>query len=323
MTDPHGHEQTSRLEGENSRLEESVRRHVHSEKALETERDLFAAVLESADVFILMLDSASRIRGVNRAVKLATGYSDDDLLGREFISALPIREAAATLGEGMRRLGEGAGAYLFESHWATSTGERLLVAGSLTPLRDDGGAVTHVIVTASDIAERRGLEDELRATSLRDDLTGLYNRRGFALLAEQRLKESRRSGSDLTIIYADIDQMKSINDGFGHDAGDTALSLSAGALKATFRESDIVARIGGDEFAVLEEADAPSIGKVTTRLKQELDRRTSASGQPFPVSLTIGSAHSRPPHAISLDDLVQQADAFMYERKQPGAPTAE
>ena len=110
MVDAKAQEQTSRLEGEKSRLEEDVREHVRSEKALETERDFFAAVLESADAFILALDSAGLILGVNGAVKLATGYRDDDLLGREFISALPIREAAAGLSDGLRRLGEGAGA---------------------------------------------------------------------------------------------------------------------------------------------------------------------------------------------------------------------
>jgi diguanylate cyclase (GGDEF)-like protein/PAS domain S-box-containing protein len=323
MVDSEAQEQTSRLEGEKSRLEMDVRQHVHTEKALETQRDFFADVLESADAFILALDHAGRILGVNRAVKLATGYCDDDLLGREFISALPIREAAAALGDGLRRLDEGAGAYPFESHWVTSTGERLLVAGSLTPLRDHGKRLSDVVVTASDISAHRALEDELRTVSLRDDLTGLYNRRGFALLAEQRLKESRRSGSTLTIIYADLDRMKSINDSFGHDAGDAALGLCARSLEATFRESDIVARIGGDEFAVLEEADAPSIVTVTLRLKQELDRQTTAAELPFSVSLTMGSAHSKPPHALTLDDLLRQADAFMYEHKHDTPPQAE
>jgi diguanylate cyclase (GGDEF)-like protein len=202
----------------------------------------------------------------------------------------------------------------------TSTGERLLVAGSLTPLRDADGVPSHVIVTASDISQRRALEDELRAVSLRDDLTGLYNRRGFALLAEQRLKDSRRSGSALTIIGADVDRMKSINDTFGHNAGDIALSRCAEALEATFRESDIVARIGGDEFVVFAETDAPSTSIVTTRLKEELDQRATDSGLRFAVSLTIGSAHSEPPHALSLDDLVLQADANMYEHKNGTPP---
>lgn len=289
--------------------------HMEREKSLETERDFFAAVLESADAFILVLDCAGRILQANRTVERATGHSDDDLRGRQFASVLPIREAAAAFGEGLRRLNQGAVAYPFESHWVTRSGERLLVAGSLTPLRDGDGVLSHVVITASDITQRRALEDELRMMSLRDDMTGLYNRRGFSLLAEQRLKDDRRSGSTLTMVYADVDHLKAINDQFGHNAGDIALVLCAQALEATFRESDIVARIGGDEFVVLAEADTREFTTVALRLEKELDPRTAASGLRFPVSLTIGSAHSRPPHGLSLDELLQRADEFMYERK--------
>lgn len=288
---------------------------VEREKSLETERDLFAAVLESADAFILVLDCAGRIEQANRTVEVATGHPDEELRGHKFTQALLIREGAAAFGNGLRRLGEGAVAYPFESHWVTGNGERLLVAGSLTPLRDGDGALSHVVVTASDITQHRAIEDELRAMSLRDDMTGLYNRRGFSLLAEQRLKDERRSGSTLTMIYADVDHLKAINDTFGHNAGDIALVLCAQALEGTFRESDIVARIGGDEFVVLAEADARKLDLVSRRLNRELDRRTADSGLQFPVSLTIGSAHSKPPHRTSLDALLQQADAFMYEHK--------
>ena len=299
MVDADSRERTSRLERDKSRLEDSVRQHVRTEKLLETERDLFAAVLESADAFILMLDSAGRIVQVNRAVTLATGYSDDDLQGREFIAALP------------------------EGHWATSTGARLLVAGSLTPLRDADGVLRHVIVTASDVTQSRALEDELRVLSLRDDMTGLYNRRGFGLLTEQRFKDSRRSGSTLTMIYADVDHLTFINDSFGHNAGDIALGLCGGALEATFRGSDIVARIGGDEFVVLAETDTRDLSTVALRLEQELDRRTASSGLRFRVTLTIGSAHSAPPHDLSLDDLLQQASAFTDKRKHREPPQSE
>lgn len=290
------------------------------EKSLETERDFFASVLESADAFILVLDRDGCILQANRAVELATGHADAELRGRGFVSVFPIREAAPAFSEGLRRLAEGAVAYPFESHWVTSSGERLLVAGTLTPLRAAGGGLSHVVVTAADITGRRALEDELRAMSLRDDMTGLYNRRGFSLLAEQRLKDDRRSGSTLTMVYADVDNLKSINDSFGHNAGDIALTLCAQALEETFRESDIVARIGGDEFVVLAEDDTRELAAVAMRLEQELDRRTAASGLKFPVSLTIGFAHSRPPHELSLDELLQRADEFMYERKRRARP---
>jgi diguanylate cyclase (GGDEF)-like protein/PAS domain S-box-containing protein len=305
---------------ENSRLEDGVRAHRRSEKTLETERDFFAAVLESAGAFILVLDNAGCIVHVNRAVELATGYSSDDLRGRAFVSVLPIRAAATALSNGLRHLDAGAGACPFESHWATSTGERLLVAGSLTPLRHPDGALSNVIVTASDITERRAVEDELRAMTLRDDLTGLYNRRGFALLAEQRLKDCRRSESALAIVYADVDGLKSINDSFGHSAGDIALVLCAKALTTMFRECDIVARIGGDEFVVLAEADTRDLDAVSGRLDQALDDRTAESGLQFAVSLTVGHAHSEPPHPLSLDELLEQADTFMYEHKHRVPP---
>jgi len=308
-------EGTDRLKREKSRLEDSLRKHERTEKALETERDFFAAVLEAADTFILVLDSAGRILQINRAVELALGYLNDDLHGRMFISALPIRDVAEGLREDLRRLGQGGGACPFESHWATSTGERLLIHGSLAPLRDATGALSHIIVTASDVTQNRALEDELRAMSLRDDMTGLYNRRGFALLAEQRLKDSRRSDSTLAIVYADVDQLKSVNDAFGHSAGDIAIITCAQALEETFRESDIVARIGGDEFVVLAEADERELNTVSRRLDGKLHRRTADSGLRFPVSLTIGCAHSKPPHRVSLDALLEQADAFMYESK--------
>ena len=320
MVDGAEPERRDDLEAEKKRLEATQRRHVQREKALEVERDFLAAIFASAAAFILVLDPAGRILRVNRAVELATGYSDDDLRGRTFASALPIRESAAVFTARLRALNRGKGTYSFESHWATSSGERILVAGSLTPLRDVSETLSNVIITASDITERRALEDELRAMSLRDDLTGLYNRRGFALLAEQRLKDSRRSESPLTIVYADVDGLKSINDLYGHSAGDIALGVCAHALEKTFRESDIVARIGGDEFVVLAEADSREIDAVSLRLDEELGQRTAESGLRFPVSLTIGSAHSQPPHGLSLDDMLEQADAFMYERKHRSPP---
>jgi hypothetical protein len=96
----------------------------------------------------------------------------------------------------------------FESHWVKSNGERLLASGSLTALRDSRRDLEHIVITASDVTQRREVEGELRAASLHDDLTGLYNRRGFVLLAEQRLVENRRSGAPLALVFADIDGIK-------------------------------------------------------------------------------------------------------------------
>lgn len=283
---------------------------------LEKERDFFAAVLESADALIFALDRQGCIVHANLMALAATHYRADDLRGRAFNCLLPVGEPAVDFDQGLRCLGAGATGYPFEGHLLTSTGEEVLVAGSLTPLRDDHGTLSHVVVTASDISERRAVEDKLRALSLRDDLTGLYNRRGFSLLGEQQLKDSRRSASSLTIVYADVDHLKFINDAFGHRAGDVALGLCAIALEAIFRESDVIARIGGDEFVVLAEDDARGHKMLAMLLKRQLARRVAAADLAFPLAMTIGTTCPQPPHSLSLDELLQWADELLYERKR-------
>lgn len=268
---------------------------------------------------LVTISPAGKITDVNKATEAATGIPRDQLIGTDFADYFTEPETARAGYREVLKTGQVRDYSLRLRHVSGSVTD---VEYNATVYRSEAGELQGVFAAARDVTESRALEDELRAMSLRDDLTGLYNRRGFALLAEQRLKESRRSGSTLTIVYADLDHLKSINDAHGHNAGDLALGLCARALEATFRESDVVARIGGDEFGVVAEADARDLSTVTMRLRQALDRQTAASDLRFSVSLTIGSAHSRPPHAISLDDLLQQADQFMYEHKHRAAPQA-
>jgi diguanylate cyclase (GGDEF)-like protein/PAS domain S-box-containing protein len=308
---------------------ETVRSHTQAEKFLSSERDFLAAVLEAADAFILILDDQERILRVNRAVAEATGYSGEALEGRDFLETLPISEARGALAEGIRRLRAGATVSAFESHWVKSNGERLLASGSLTALRDSQRDLEHIVITASDVTQRREVEGELRAASLHDDLTGLYNRRGFVLLAEQRLMENRRSGAPLAVVFADIDGMKAINDTFGHGAGDIGLALAARALKVSFRESDIVARIGGDEFAVMANLERHDMEALSVRLKREIARLVAESGLRFNMSLALGATYSQAPHTVLLEEMLRRADSFMYEQKhrskrdrQPQIPPA-
>ena len=290
-----------------------------TEKILTSERDFLAAVLEAADAFILILDDEGRILRVNRAVEEATGYSGEALAGRDFLETLPISEARGALAEGIQRLRSGATVSTFESHWVKSDGERLLASGSLTALRDSRHHLEHVVITASDVTERREVEGELRAASLHDDLTGLYNRRGFILLDEQRLMENRRSGAPLALVFADIDGMKAINDTFGHGAGDIGLSLAARALKVSFREADIVARIGGDEFAVIADLESHDMAVLSVRLKKEIARLVAESGLRFNMSLALGVTYSQAPHTVLLEEMLRRADTFMYEQKHRSA----
>ncbi len=160
-------------------------------------------------------------------------------------------------------------------------------------------------------------EVHMRTMSLRDDLTGLYNRRGFFSLAEQQTRLSQRSGRNMLLFYCDLNAMKSINDTLGHQAGDRALTDVAAILSETFRESDIVARIGGDEFAVLAiESDDTSVGMLRMRLERNLIAFADNAGRPYDISLSIGVATYDPLLSESLDQVLSRADDLMYRQKQ-------
>jgi diguanylate cyclase (GGDEF)-like protein len=169
--------------------------------------------------------------------------------------------------------------------------------------------------------ERQRLLLELRAQSLEDPLTGLYNRRGFFLLAEQQLRLAARTRHGMLLLFADLDDLKLINDSGGHAAGDQALQAVAAALRKTFRDSDILGRLGGDEFAVLAigAPDDSAAGGIAERLQHNLavEARAALRAQSQPLSLSLGVAHYEPDHGDSIEALVAKADAAMYRGKGP------
>jgi diguanylate cyclase (GGDEF)-like protein len=164
--------------------------------------------------------------------------------------------------------------------------------------------------------ERHRLQKNLHDLSLRDDLTGLYNRRGFTALAEQHLRILQRKGAAL-LIYLDLDDLKLINDSHGHLEGNRALIVTANVLRACFRQSDILARLGGDEFCVLmTDATQDSAEQVRKRLHARTDFINGLSSWNFRISLSVGIADVPAIHQPPLDQLLRIADAQMYEEKR-------
>jgi len=165
--------------------------------------------------------------------------------------------------------------------------------------------------------ERERLLRQIQAMSLGDELTGLYNRRGFFTLADQQLRLVRRHAGEMVLFYVDLDGMKPINDLLGHRAGDAALVEAAEVLRTCFRTTDIVARIGGDEFVAL----ALGVGEsgeavIRKRLQGELDARNAQPGRAFRLELSIGTACLGVDAEGGIDALLARADAAMYEEKQ-------
>jgi diguanylate cyclase (GGDEF)-like protein len=158
----------------------------------------------------------------------------------------------------------------------------------------------------------------LETLTLTDDLTGLYNRRGFLTMAGQAMKLAQRMGRGVFLLYADVDNLKKTNDTWGHPEGDRVLRNVAHILRETFREPDLVARIGGDEFVVLAmEGDAEASGGILMdRLQKNLDKENQAVDCPHKLSLSLGVVRHDPRNPSSIEDLLAQADQRMYEEKQ-------
>jgi diguanylate cyclase (GGDEF)-like protein len=153
--------------------------------------------------------------------------------------------------------------------------------------------------------------------SVTDELTGLYNRRGFFTLAEQELKTANRQKRKIYLIYADLDNLKEINDAFGHLAGDLMLIETAKTLRETFRQSDIIARIGGDEFIVIlvgtNRSDAES---VASRLQKNIDIHNQKIINNHNLSISFGIACYDPEFPSSIVELLNYADKSMYVHKK-------
>lgn len=160
-------------------------------------------------------------------------------------------------------------------------------------------------------------QEQTRGLLLTDDLTGLLNRRGFFALAEQQLKIAKRNKKGLYILYADLDGLKEINDVHGHIEGDQALVEIANTLRKNYREADISARVGGDEFVVLSEGDFHDDSAVlASRLQNDLETLNSTRSRGYELSISCGSAYFDPQSPCSLEELLQEADKSMYEHKR-------
>ncbi len=160
---------------------------------------------------------------------------------------------------------------------------------------------------------------ELHGLSIRDELTGLYNRRGLYVLGEQHFKLTQRNKGKFVLFFADLDGLKSINDSFGHTEGDEAIRNAARLLKKTFREADILGRFGGDEYVVLAVGcrdPKADIQRIKTRLIRNLVEFNRKSRKPYPLSVSLGSAIFDYKKAKTFEELMVDADRMLYEQKR-------
>ena len=160
------------------------------------------------------------------------------------------------------------------------------------------------------------MERDIRDLSLRDELTKLYNRRGFYVLAEQAFNLAQRSHIQFSVVFIDLNNLKQINDTLGHDVGSAFLCEVAELLRESFRTTDVIGRIGGDEIVVAGESTETGIDHAMMRLEQATLLRNAQAGRQFPLSFSIGYATSDVDNPKSLEDLLNRADKAMYKEKR-------
>ena len=167
------------------------------------------------------------------------------------------------------------------------------------------------------IAELRTMEKTLNKEVITDDLTGLLNRKGLFTIAQNQCELAGRNDFNLTFIFLDVDGMKMINDKFGHKAGDEALIDIAGILRKSFRSSDIIGRIGGDEFTVIVTGGPEANYEVVTkRLQMYMDIHNEKSDRPYNLSVSFGMTKYSHQNPCSIEELYTTADKMMYEQKR-------
>uniref|UniRef100_A0A7V0Z5Q5 Diguanylate cyclase n=1 Tax=candidate division WOR-3 bacterium TaxID=2052148 RepID=A0A7V0Z5Q5_UNCW3 len=181
---------------------------------------------------------------------------------------------------------------------------------------DENGYIKWIDGVIEDVTERKQMITTLQALSFTDDLTGLYNRRGFLTLAEHQIKIAQRTNKPMLLLFIDMDNLKDINDEFGHPMGDQALIYTTKILKKTFRGSDIIARIGGDEFVILTLETKKTKGETLyKRLQESLDKFNRSKRLPFEISFSAGWSYYNPKNPKNINHLLKHADHMMYQHK--------
>ena len=166
------------------------------------------------------------------------------------------------------------------------------------------------------LEEARKDKDTFCNASLRDELTGLYNRRGFLAHAEEQVKLACSGRRELLVVFADVDGLKAINDRYGHSEGDRALRKAAEVLLSVFRDTDLVGRLGGDEFAVLAlDCSRDGFARINAHFDKML-RIANKGDSPWELSISVGAVHVDSRHPLSMYELLDKADGMMYDRKR-------
>ncbi|MCY7344625.1 MAG: diguanylate cyclase [Pyrinomonadaceae bacterium] len=283
------------------------------EKLNESERR-YRHLFELSPGFINVHGLDGVITSVNEAAANALGYQPAEIVGKSLADFL-IPAARRFFKDYLQRMSKSD---LEEGifYLLSKTGE-VRIWQYRNRLFKEGGAADYVLGCAQDVTDLQRVQEELRSLTLTDDLTSLYNRRGFFALAGQALRYARRTNKNCILIYADLDNLKLVNDRFGHETGSQMIVDASTVFRSFFRDSDIAARLGGDEFVILvQDISEAGTEVIKDRLQAKIEDLNLKNSRSYSLSISFGIARFDPKSAMSIEELVAEADRLMYLQKQ-------
>jgi diguanylate cyclase (GGDEF)-like protein/PAS domain S-box-containing protein len=293
-----------------------------AEAALRDAENLFRGAFEDAPIGMALASLDGRFMQVNAALATITGFSREHLTGMPFEQVTHPDDrgndevAFEELTAGQRS------SYNVEKRYVHSDGRPVWVAVNVNLIRGAGGEPRHFLTQVQDVTERRRYESRLQHMADHDPLTGLLNRRSFERELRAQTARMRRYGAEGAAILIDVDNFKAVNDTLGHHAGDELIVRVARALHGRLRDTDVLARMGGDEFAVLLPKEGATAATevaqaLLERIRQET-RPTRGSSRPGNLTASVGVAAFGDEGTLTGDDVLLRADVAMYEAKAAG-----
>ncbi len=256
---------------------------------------LLRLTFECSPTAILVFDKDGTLRLLNPTAERLFNRPSDQIIGQKIRLPIQVGEPKEV---DISRPGKDTGIAEIRSNETIWQGETLYVS------------------TLQDVTELVRLREELRALTFVDDLLGLFNRRGFFLLAQQQLKLANRTQKGFYLLFVNLDNLRSVNETSGNQAGDKLLLKAASILKNTFRKSDIIARFGEETFAILAiEAQSGSDDVMTTHLLSSIEKYNAKASPGRKLKVSTGVAYYDPGNPCSIDELIGHADMLLSGHK--------
>ncbi len=285
---------------------------------IHNDTDFMQAVINAAPTPIFYKDAEGRYLGCNKAFEKYIGLSRDQLIGRSVFELFDA-DLARIYFEADKALFDKKGTQIYEAKvdYADGTTRDVMFHKAYFHAEDEG--IDGIVGSILDITERKKAEKSLEQLALTDSLTGLDNRYSLMKSLEHALLRQNRQNSILAFFMLDLDGFKQINDSYGHPAGDALLVEVAQKLKSHLRESDVIARVGGDEFSVIIESlsSTESVIPLVNNIIAEFSKPLIVDNKSLSIGISIGIAVSSS-SGCSSEEIVKQADAALYRVKESG-----